>query len=331
MEWTADVSAGDWIRERLDNDLTASMHSVVPHGFPAYARIFHPATRERPVGRAWPPLPYARHAREWESFQAAQPQVDVERVSWADTAQAFGREMHELAQWHRLAVRDDAAPVGEDGPRDAAGWRYGDPVTGGLEIDLVSTVASVLAAHTSTPGDGFAAVWDGHGGIVGGMGYGPSRVLLTPVDGRSFTDESTARHGDFLANSVRDSFNDVFRKPTWQPGVLPDDVSRGSRLSLPGREHVLFRAAVTEFVDADWPRRAPWADAADAASGFVVSPSLVWPTDRAWVMVTEVDFDSTIVAGTADLVRALCSNAVIEARALREGADLTWDADEVNR
>jgi len=48
-------------------------------------------------------------------------------------------------------------------------------------------------------------------------------------------------------------------------------------------------------------------------------------------MVSEIDYDSTIVAGSPDLIRAICTDARLEAKALREGADLTWDADEVNR
>ena len=31
MEWTDDVAAGDWIRERLDTDF-GTMHTVVPNG-----------------------------------------------------------------------------------------------------------------------------------------------------------------------------------------------------------------------------------------------------------------------------------------------------------
>jgi len=43
MRWQQDVTVGDWIRDRLDPAF-ASMHGVVPHGFEAYARIFHPAS-----------------------------------------------------------------------------------------------------------------------------------------------------------------------------------------------------------------------------------------------------------------------------------------------
>ena len=97
MEWTGDTATGDWIRQRLDDPWRATMHDVVPRGFDAYVRVFHPATRDRPVGAAWPPLPYARHHREWESFQRSDPQIDTERVSWATTAGAFSTTMHAQA------------------------------------------------------------------------------------------------------------------------------------------------------------------------------------------------------------------------------------------
>ena len=194
----------------------------------------------------------------------------------------------------------------------------------------MSATASILAGHTSTPDDGFVAVWEGWGGIVGAMGYGPSRVFLT------IGDESAddPRHDEFLAHAARDSFNDVFKKPTWQPGILSDEVSRGPRLSLPNRDHVLFRGGVSELETPDWESRMPWQDRELADHGFAQTahcPSLVWPDDRAWVLVTEVDYDSTIVGGTPELIRALVADPRLEALPIREGADLTWDADEVNR
>ena len=94
----------------------------------------------------------------------------------------------------------------------------------------------------------------------------------------------------------------MFRKPTWQPGILSDEISRGARLSLPNRDHVLFRGGVSELADPAWVLGAPWRDTELEEQGFAPeaeSPSLVWPDDRAWVLVTEVDYDSTIVGGTS--------------------------------
>lgn len=323
MEWSADVSSGDWIRERLDppgEGWGATMHAVAPRGFAAYARIFHPAGRDRPVGEPWPGRPYDRYAREWDAFQDRAPLIDSELVTWAETARSFAREMHTLAQWHRLAV-DPEQPEGEDGPRDAAGWRYSAPATGSLDADLLAATIQVATQHTTTPDDARAAVWEGFGGLVGGMGYGPSRALLT-------ADEPDGRHGAMLGHAMRDAFNDVFRKPSWQPGALSDDISRGARMSFPQREYVLFHTGLKELADPGWVARVPWAEDGDP---FTQSPNLVWPVDRAWVLVTEVDYDSTIVAGSLELVGALCRDPHLEALPIDEGADLSWDGDEVNR
>jgi hypothetical protein len=325
MEWTADVSAGDWIRERLDPegpDWAATMHCAVPRGFPAYARIFH-----RP-GVGWVegrPSPTQDELRR--SDPATWPETFFGRTTWAEAAAVFGTELHGTAQWHRLVRRGDADPHARDGGAVIGpdGREYSAPEEGRLDADQLAAVATHLAAHTATPDDAFVALWEGWGGVVGGYGEAPARVSLGPIDGDP---ELFRRHTEMLQRSIRDPFNNVFRKPVWQPGILPDDISAGPRLSLPHRDHVLFRGSVRELTDPGWAAQAPWAD---EAPEWTASPSLIWPADRAWVLVTEVDGDSTVVAGTADLVQAICADPLIEARAIREGTALTWDSDEVNR
>jgi hypothetical protein len=49
------------------------------------------------------------------------------------------------------------------------------------------------------------------------------------------------------------------------------------------------------------------------------------------VSVTEVDYDSTVVGGSSDLIAALLAEPQLEAFEIPEGARLTWDSDEVNR
>lgn len=337
MEWTADVTAGDWLRERLDDPWRGSIHDVVPRGFAAYARIFHPATRERPVGRAWPEEddPHA-----WEQFLADAPEVDTERVTWEQTASAFGTVMHPLAQWGRLARQAEHGDSAS--PRDDAGWRYDPPDEGQLDSDSLAALAEVLVSGTTTPDTGCVAVWDGWGNIVGGMGFGPSRSFLQMgfPDGmpRPYTDQpvddAPLRHASFLAHSLKDVFNNPFRQETWRPGILSDDISRGPRLTLPNREFVLFRGGVSELSRPTWVLDMPWRDRQAEEHGFgpaAQSPSIMWPDDRAWVMVTEVDSDSTIVAGSADVVRAILRASTLESAQIPQGAHLSWDADEVNR
>lgn len=335
MEWTADVEAGDWIRDRLDDPWQGTIHDVVPRGFPFYTRIFHPATRSKPVGADWPPLPYEPNRRAWDAFVAKQVEVETVPARWADAAAAFGTEMHAGAQWGALvrARGTDWDPNAWQQSHSPDGWQYEAPSEGKPDPALVSVVAQIAAAHTSTPDELFVGLWEGWGGVVGAMGWGPSRVLLTMTDDET-PDAADAQHREFLANSTRDVFNDVFRPPTWQPGILSDEISRGPRLQLPNRDYVLFRGEAADLAREDWTLRAPWRDTTMEEHGFAPSaesPSLIWPADRSWVVVSEIDWDSTIVAGSSELQHALCTDPRLEALGIRADAFLHWDSDEVNR
>lgn len=306
------------------------MHMVVPRGFPSYVRIFHPASRERPVGERWPDIPYDQHRRDWEAFQTRNPEIVGERVTWAETAAALGTVMHPLAQWDTLTA-PGVAVRGEDGPRDAVGWRYAAPRMGDLEADVVARIAGHLAGHTTTPEAGFVAVWEGFAGIVGFMGDGPSRAFYQLGDE---SQGALATHNQMLWSSLKDRFNCVFAMPSWQEGILSREISEGARLALPHRDHVLFRGGVSELADPDWVLRMPWRDVPAETHGFppdAHAPSLVWPDDHAWVLVTEVDYDSTVVCGAPMLIQAILDDPALEARPIAADADLSWDADGVNR
>lgn len=321
MEWIADPSAGSWLRERLDAGY-ATMHGVVPRGYPAYARIFHPAIVRSLPGRAVPTAEELVRTPESEQHALMAEFVD-EQISWAETAAAFGTILHPLAQWQRL-VR---TPPDSDWRTRMApdGREFTAPMEGELEPAHLAAIAAHLADHTQTPDSGFAALWEGRGGLLGFFGITPSRSFLT------FTDDPN--HQAMLDRSARDPFNNVFRRPTWQEGILSREISEGQRFELPGRDHVLFSAPPRAFADPEWVLHVPWRDRPAEEHGFppsAQSPSLLWPEDRSWVMVSEVDFDSTIVAGSPALVEALCADERLEALPIPEGADLTWGADTVN-
>lgn len=325
MEWTSDIAAGEWIRPRLAAwGPPFAMHITVPAGFEAYARIFHPAARERPVDRAWPPLPHDDHRREWAAFSAAAPEIDTEHVSWSEVAQTFGTTMHPTAQWHRLIRQTD--PYSHVEVEDVAGWRYSGPEQGRLAPEVLAAAASTLALHTKTPDTGHIAIWEGWGGVLGAMMSPTANMTINPS---ADTPVEYTSLKAMLARSIHNPWNDGYAKDRWTPGILSDDISRGPRLELPNRAHVLFTGGINEFVDASWPERAPWRD--DMSPEFTHSPSLIWPEDRAWVLATEVDHDSTVVGGSAALVAALCADPRLEALPLPAHADLTSDGDAVNR
>jgi hypothetical protein len=58
--------------------------------------------------------------------------------------------------------------------------------------------------------------------------------------------------------------------------------------------------------------------------------SMIWPADRAWFMATDIDFDSTLVGGSENLVEEILSKPEFEAFPISPSDSLTWDADRVN-
>lgn len=323
MRWEDDVQVGRWIREGLDPDLGSDMHSVVPRGFEAYARIFHPAwVRSVPGGVV--PTPDELRAMSEDEAARIQSGLRDEQATWADTAAAFGTVLHPLAQWNRI-VR---TPEGEDWRHRRApdGREFHGPIEGDLPPSILAPIAEHLVAHTSTPDAGYAGVWEGNGGLLGGFGS-TGRAFLT------FTDDPGEAHAAMLAESIHDPFNNPYQKAVWQDGILSREISEGARLELPQRNHVLFAVPPRTFADPDWVAFVPWSDKIAEERGFPPSalhPSLIWPADRAWILVTEIDFDSTIVGGSPALIAALCADERLEALPIPEGANLQWDADEVN-
>lgn len=293
MDAMPDATAGEWLKPLLDT-VWHDMHSVVPRGFPAYARIFHPVTRDRPQDTGT----WHGHPRQ-DVFP-----LDEQPVRWSDVARTFSTTMHPLAQFHRLIGLE---PSGQE-IFDTEGWRYSEPDTGNLAPDILASVAARLCEHTSTPDEGVSAIWEGWGGLTSSDGF----AQLTFSDGGT----SAKRPSRFFR-----------RKSEPGSGLLPAEVVNGGTLELPGRAYYLFYSAPQFYCQQSWVNQVPW----HHSPQFPQSPSILWPADRSWVMVTEIDFDSTVVAGSHELVSALIQDPVIEALPINEGADLTWDADVPNR
>jgi hypothetical protein len=268
--------------------------------------------RERPVDREWPA---EGDAGGWERFARDGAEVDAEHASWAETARAFGTTAGEPPRWSEVVGGDTGREA-----RDGAGWRYQAPEEGRLAPEKLASVAAFLARHTPDDDDAVAGVWEGWGGLLGFHGTAPSRTTLiwSPGDAGVPDDPTASRHREVLYRSTRDRFNNVFRRPVWQPGMLSDEISRGPRLQLPDRGHVLFRGSISELADPEWPSAVPWAD-----GEWTRSPSVIWPEDRSWFLATDVDADSTLVGGSTELIQALCADDRIEAHTIREGAALS--------
>jgi hypothetical protein len=131
-----EVEAADWIRERL-HPFAQDVGSVIPPGFEAYARIFHPAS----ASHDWVP-------------------VDVR---WSTVARWNGRTVHPEMQFHNIA-----SPVE---PSEAVGpppWSR-EPLLGVLSKAQMKAVAGLLPAFSSTPQACWLCLWDGYGYVTGAV------------------------------------------------------------------------------------------------------------------------------------------------------------------
>jgi hypothetical protein len=127
---SSSAASAIWVVEGVRNfDYTVG--SIVPTGFEAYARVFHPATRR--------------------------DRDKLVEVRWSDVALAYDRVMHPLAEWGSLTSswrNRDLEPIWDN-----------PPSTGSLTSELARSLAEVLARHTQTPERCSFAVWEGYGGL----------------------------------------------------------------------------------------------------------------------------------------------------------------------
>lgn len=124
------AEAGAWIASRLEGGFGGKVEQLVPNGYDAYVRIFHPVTDE--------------------SGQA---------VTWAEVAKRLGRTAHREMQWRRL--------MGEEEPHEGnSGWSGGKPMIGELKEPELAALCIVLEAHTENPRNCFFGLSTIYSGVA---------------------------------------------------------------------------------------------------------------------------------------------------------------------
>ena len=106
------------------------------------------------------------------------------------------------------------------------------------------------------------------------------------------------------------------------PPAIDADVLAGPKVRLPGREYFLFTGPLGAILGAGW----------EPEPGFRIpqSPSLFWPDDRTWCVATEIDFESTLVAGSAQLIDQILNSASLDAWPIAPSDSLRSDGDQIN-
>jgi hypothetical protein len=158
-----DVSSADWIVAGVRN-FEYDVGSLVPLGFDAYARVFHPA--------------------------GLSDGADSIEVSWAAVAAANGRVAHAAMEW--VAITGDWRFMTAGG--QAGVWNV-PPRMGSLPARQAVIVAEVLGRFTAMPSQCWFAIWDGYGDIrmraapKVAMPQRPMSLFAGPLSGVTFSFE----------------------------------------------------------------------------------------------------------------------------------------------
>lgn len=285
MEFTADLTDAAWIASRLGAFGTVS--GVVPRGFAAYVRIFHPFTAEA------------------DGTQS--------ELRWAELARRTGRVFHPLVQAGGLGVSQGADASGVFETRRSAGAGSADvPDQGWLDGKRLTCLIRLLAPATTEPDEVTVGIWVGwaelHPEALSVFTFPPLDAAELRKLNRRYRAERAAAIDPRLAKAVR-------RQDS------PD------LLHLPDREYALLNGRLSELIDPDWGFSAGIGWFGESRSP---GPQLIWPDDRAWLLGSEIDFDSTLLGCSREVADAVLASPQLEALEVPPDGDLSWHGDQVN-
>jgi hypothetical protein len=224
-----------------------------------------------------------------------------------------GEERHgDAVPWETVAantgrrvhskVQFDALTGVERGePRDY------EPDVGQMPPTLLSDLSEVLEGHTATPERCWFCLWEGWAWVAGE----PSAAIL------------------LTGEEVDEPFVDM-------PPAFAPEIMNGPRVSLPGRDYILFEGPLDAATEMGWRVRDlvddVRLDAGVELDAFTPqTPSLIWPDDHAWCVATEVDLDSTYLGGSEAMARALLADTRFEAWRAELDDIVHSGGDDINR
>jgi hypothetical protein len=235
----------------------------------------------------------------WPAGDAIADDAALRPVTWGEVAAATGRQVHARVQFDALVGVERGNP------------RPYEPDVGEIPPTLLSALCDLLGRHTATPERCWFCLWDGWGWIGGS----PSAGVVVAEDARESADR---------AESV------IEVPPAFGPEILD-----GPRVSIPGRDYILFEGPLAAAGELGW-RTGALLSAAYPERDFdpdefePQSPSIFWPEDRAWCVATEIDLDSTYVGGSRQLIEALLDDTRFEAWRAELDDPIDSRGDDVN-
>jgi hypothetical protein len=225
-------------------------------------------------------------------------------VRWSEIASASGATLHPLAQW------DLIAPDPDDGP-----W-ISRPEQGAPSSAILSALVSLLGNFTMTADRCFFGIWGGWGYLNDSSGA-LARETTDPhqdsVLGRWRVKRARRSSSGAPANARSQFISELAAEAASFP-MLEFEPGRGRPYLLgTGPLDVILQIADDTSFDHPGVPVAMW-----------------WPDDRAWFVSSEIDFDSTVVAGSPELRDLLLSDPELEAFDVPPDGILSLNGDSVN-
>jgi hypothetical protein len=262
------VWEADWYSAGL-NGFGGRVDQVIPCGYPAYARILHPAR-----------------------------DVSGDERRWSDVATWSGTVLHPLAQFHAIAGR------WEYERRKPVGWPGENPDKGTLTPRQLRVLCQILARHTTTPDRCWLTVWEGYGNLPQAWERTAPRVHQ-PHRAYYIFQRRLDEVLEFSAQVARIG---------WDQDPLPASMG--------------YLETTGSSMGHDGPPNQAEQHTEEPTS--IQSPNQWWPQDHAWCVATEIDFDSTLVAGTDSLISEITTHQQLEAFAVDQTDNLTHEGDKIN-
>jgi hypothetical protein len=151
LRLASDVSPADWVVAGVRN-FEYDVGSLVPTGFAAYARVFHPAYRT---------VMTADDAGEGAQQVGLGDDVGwLREVRWTEVAAANGRIAHPAMEW--IAITGSWRFLHTD--TQPGVWDH-EPDEGSLPLRQRTRIAAVAGQHTTASDACWFAVWEGYGGL----------------------------------------------------------------------------------------------------------------------------------------------------------------------
>lgn len=222
---------------------------------------------------------------------------DGNPVRWAEVAEAAGTVAHREMQWHAilgLAGPEELQVSYKAGTESGPNWAGQDPPIGEMDFDTLDALCGILIAQTADPAHCYFGLCTIQSWL-GSFSAQELKPLLKLPMGRDHI---------VLAGPLSAVDQIVRTDSSTNPNSITFSAQYGEGPS-------------PEPGELDWK----WREA----------PNLIWPADRSWFVVSEVDFDSSLVGGSTELIKAIVESPELEAWQVEPTDSLAADADKVNQ